>query len=284
MRISTLTPLLAALPTAYSAITKPEINNTTALPMHFGLLVFPGFQALDVFGPMDVFNSLALLFKLPMTISILSTTLDPVSSSVSGVMKNMSHGDFGEAVVPTDTFKNYLTRLSQTPLQVRHEGHEGHEEGIEEKKPCGHKKAETADIEVLIVPGGGGTRQPLLEEIDFVKAMYPKVKYILTVCTGATIAARGGVLDGRRATTNKMAWKWATSTGPNVTWVGHARWVDDGNIWTSSGVSAGSDMAYAWVASVYGEEVADYLSKAAEYNRWLDANNDPFAAIHDVPA
>lgn len=46
-----------------------------------------------------------------------------------------------------------------------------------------------------------------------------QLKYIISVCTGATILARAGVLDGKRATTNKRSWTWATSTGPNVTWV-----------------------------------------------------------------
>ena len=66
---------------------------------------------------------------------------------------------------------------------------------------------------------------------------YQDVKYLMTVCTGAGIAARAGILDGKNATTNKAAWNETTALGPNVKWISHARWVVDGNIWTTSGVS-----------------------------------------------
>jgi transcriptional regulator GlxA family with amidase domain len=101
----------------------------------------------------------------------------------------------------------------------------------------------------------------------------------MSVCTGATILARSGILDGRKATTNKRSWVWATSTGPKVDWVHTARWVEDGNIWSSSGISAGIDVTYAWLGHVYGEEVANFISMSAEYERWTNSTYDPFAAI-----
>ena len=69
----------------------------------------------------------------------------------------------------------------------------------------------------------GGSAQPVL----------------LTVCTGAGLAARAGLLDGKKATTNKAAWDWATSQGQATAWQKEARWVEDGNVWTSAGVTAG---------------------------------------------
>jgi len=75
------------------------------------------------------------------------------------------------------------------------------------------------DLDVLIVPGGPGVRNPdLAPEIEFVKKVFPRVKYLVTICTGASIAARAGVLDGKRATTNKAAWDQVTPLGPNVKW------------------------------------------------------------------
>jgi transcriptional regulator GlxA family with amidase domain len=109
--------------------------------------------------------------------------------------------------------------------------------------------------------------------------MESQVKYLISVCTGATILARAGVLDGKKATSNKRSWEWVVSTGPKVDWVHTARWVVDGNIWSSSGISAGIDVTYAWLAHIYGEEVADYMSKSLEYKRWTDSTDDPFAAI-----
>lgn len=64
-----------------------------------------------------------------------------------------------------------------------------------------------------------------------------------------------------------------------MTWVPQARWVEDGNLFTSSGISAGTDVAYAWVSHVYGEEIAEYLANSSEYTRWTNASYDPFADI-----
>ena len=73
-----------------------------------------------------------------------------------------------------------------------------------------------------------------------------------SVCTGAGLLARAGILDGRRATSNKRSLDWVISQGPKVEWVPQARWVEDGKFATSSGVSAGIDMALAIIASICG--------------------------------
>lgn len=97
------------------------------------------------------------------------------------------------------------------------------------------------------------------------------------MCTGAGIAARAGVLDGWRATTNKLAWAETVALRREVRWVHRARWVEDGNVWTSSGISAGIDVAFAWIRKVYGEEVAKDVVDRMEYTPVLDPDDDPFA-------
>jgi len=67
-----------------------------------------------------------------------------------------------------------------------------------------------------------------------------------------------------------------------VIWVPEARWVEDGNIFSSSGISAGIDVMYAWVARVYGNDVAEYLSLVSEYQREMDANHDIFGGVWGV--
>ena len=74
----------------------------------------------------------------------------------------------------------------------------------------------------------------------------------MSVCSGSALLAKAGLLDGRRATSNKQYFKFAVDQGPKVTWVKEARWVDDGNRVTSSGVSAGMDMALHVIARLYG--------------------------------
>ena len=98
-----------------------------------------------------------------------------------------------------------------------------------------------------------------------------------SVCTGAPLLARAGLLDGRRATTNKLAWAWATSQGPKVLWQPRARWVVDGPFFTASGVSAGMDMSLALIAALTDEATADQVAVWAEYNRQHDPSDDPFA-------
>ncbi|PVH71381.1 hypothetical protein DL98DRAFT_435278, partial [Cadophora sp. DSE1049] len=63
---------------------------------------------------------------------------------------------------------------------------------------------------------------------------------------------RAGVLDGKKATMNKWAFYATSALGPKTHWVAKARWVVDGNVWSSSGVSAGIDVTLAWVASLWG--------------------------------
>ena len=67
--------------------------------------------------------------------------------------------------------------------------------------------------------------------------------------------------------------------GPHLNWVDKARWVRDGNVWTSSGISAGIDMTYAFVADQYGEDTADAIAKSSEYERNKDSTRDHFASV-----
>lgn len=60
-------------------------------------------------------------------------------------------------------------------------------------------------------------------------------------------------------------------------WQKSARWVVDGNIYTASGISAGMDMIYAFVADQYGPETAERIARQSEYTRSTDPADDPFA-------
>ncbi|EXX77651.1 hypothetical protein RirG_021900 [Rhizophagus irregularis DAOM 197198w] len=75
------------------------------------------------------------------------------------------------------------------------------------------------DFDILFIPGGVGTRDELENSVflDFIKQRVPKVKYVLTVCTGSGLLAKTGLLDGKKATTNKLVWNWMTSFGTNQT-------------------------------------------------------------------
>lgn len=146
------------------------------------------------------------------------------------------------------------------------------------------------DLDVILVPGGGGNR---LFEIagkvdtsieDFLVSRYPSLKYLVSVCTGSATLARAGLLDGRKATSNKAAWSWVMTHGKNVTWVPTARWVVDGNVWTSSGVAAGMDMTYAFLREYFGMDDASVptMINRIEYAPHTDPHWDPFSVVFNV--
>src|SRR5207244_9790209 len=95
---------------------------------------------------------------------------------------------------------------------------------------------------VRLVPGSHVTLKEVANEplLDWIRRRSEQTSIVASVCTGAALLARAGVLDGRRATTNKFSFSGVVEQGPKVEWVREARWVEDGKFATSSGVSAGS--------------------------------------------
>ncbi|KAM3511499.1 hypothetical protein MY11210_004857 [Beauveria gryllotalpidicola] len=224
---------------------------TQAPPTEFALALFNGFQALDAFGPLDTLNLLSRIDKdnnRKISLSVLAATKDAVSTAAPD-----AHQTIEQWVLPTHTFDDAPD-----------------------------------NIEVLIIPGGQGTRtaETIQPTVDFVRARFPKLRFVLTICTGTVILARAGLLNGLRATTNKCAFDWVVEASkegsPDVEWVRRARWVDSGKIWTASGVTAGMDAMFAFVAQEYGEEVAHSIAVTQEYSRQTDSTNDPFAKVDYV--
>jgi len=144
--------------------------------------------------------------------------------------------------------------------------------------------ADAEQMDVLLVPGGIGTRVEVENDalLDFLRRQAPGLEILASVCTGAGLLARAGLLDGRRATSNKKVFAWAVAQGPRTTWIPEARWVEDGNVFTSSGVAAGIDMALAVIARLVGPDVASAVANGTEYDWHRDAHWDPFARLHGL--
>ena len=133
--------------------------------------------------------------------------------------------------------------------------------------------------EVLLLPGGMGVYDAL-EDDDFISCLADlasHARYVLSVCTGSFLSAKAGVLDGKLATTYKARIDRAEEMFPQVKWQRSARWTVDGNLYVSSGVSAGTDMALGFIADVCGRDVAEKTARYAEYTWNDDPNQDPFA-------
>lgn len=135
---------------------------------------------------------------------------------------------------------------------------------------------------ILLVSGGQGTRALVRDEefLDWLGARVDEAETCLAVCTGSALLAACGRLDGLRATSNKKAFAWVQSVGAQVEWQAVARWVRDGKFYTSSGVSAGMDMALGFVADRYGRALAEEIAVHVEYDWQDDADRDPFAQIY----
>ncbi len=139
--------------------------------------------------------------------------------------------------------------------------------------------AELPDGGVVLIPGGMGTRTQVANAalIHRLLTLALHARIVLTVCTGAALLARTGLLDGLHATTNKRAFDWVATQGPRVLWQKKARWVRDDRFYTASGVSAGIDMTLGFVADELGPDVAEKIAHGIEYVWNSDPENDPFA-------
>ena len=143
------------------------------------------------------------------------------------------------------------------------------------------------DFDILLVPGGGGTRTLVAdpEFIDALSAACERADVVASVCTGAALLAQTKILDNKAATSNKTAWNWVLTQGESVDWDPPPRWVVlvDKNtgkgIITSAGVSAGIDMTLALVADLDGEQVAENAAVFIEHHRIKSPANDKFAYL-----
>ena len=132
--------------------------------------------------------------------------------------------------------------------------------------------------DLLLLPGGIGTMPELenLALLNFLRERGAQTDTTMSVCSGSALLAKAGLLDGRKATSNKLFFNLASSQSERVDWVEEARWVEDGPFVTSSGVSAGTDMALGVIAKLYGRERAEEVARMTEYEWQSDPHRDPF--------
>ncbi len=128
---------------------------------------------------------------------------------------------------------------------------------------------ECPSFDILVVPGGPGTAEAVKDPavLSFVRKAGSRCLYVCSVCTGAIVLASAGLLDGKRATTH-----WADlselQSFPQIM-VDHQRFIQDGNVITSAGISAGIDMALHVVELLHGESVKYEVTHRMEYTSSL---------------
>jgi transcriptional regulator GlxA family with amidase domain len=132
----------------------------------------------------------------------------------------------------------------------------------------GYGFADCPPIDILVVPGGWGTRALLDDSatLDWIRNAAPFARRVTSVCTGSLLLGRAGLLRGRRATTHWAALDLLESLETGASVERDRRVVDDGVI-TSAGVASGIDMAFYLVEQLFGKEVADETARYIEYRR-----------------
>ncbi|MGY0020015.1 GlxA family transcriptional regulator [Streptomyces sp. YJ-C3] len=119
-----------------------------------------------------------------------------------------------------------------------------------------HALADAPAPHTVLVPGGQGTRRPDPRLIDWLRTHAPHAPRIVSVCTGAILLARAGLLDGRRATTHWAYCERLARDHPAIDVDPDPIYVRDGNVATSAGVTAGIDLALALVEEDHGRDTA----------------------------
>lgn len=196
-------------------------------PRVLGAILYPDFELLDFYGPLEMFGSTGHGLKI--------VTIAEQVGPVRSVQGPCTVADFDFATAPM--------------------------------------------FDLILLPGGIGTMEQLgnAAMCVFLQTRAAQAEVVMSVCSGSAILARAGLLDGRRATSNKLFFNLATSQSDKVEWVEQARWVEDGKFVTSSGVSAGTDMALGVIAKLYGRAHAEQVAVMTEYEWQSDATRDPFS-------
>ncbi len=194
-----------------------------------GILVFQQVEVLDFAGPFEVFSRVRL---------------------TPGIDSRRSED--------TAPFSVFTVARSRSSIQAT---------GGLEVLPH-HSFADAPRIDLLVVPGGFGTRA-LLEDravLDWVRQTAARSRLVTSVCTGSLLLAKAGLLEGRHATTHWGALDLLQSLGTGIAVERELRVVDDGVI-TSAGVASGIDMSFQVVEKLCGRSVADETAKFIEYRR-----------------
>ncbi len=207
--------------------------NSLSRPLTLGVILYPGFELLDVFGPLEMFTAVG---RDRLTTHLIAEHAGPVAAGI------VPDGPVGPRVIADFGFDD------------------------------------APQLDLLLVPGGIGTFPELANErmLAFLRERSRRAQITASVCTGSALLAKAGVLDGHRATSNKQFFNLAVAQSDAVAWIAAARWVDDGPVVTSSGVSAGMDMALAIIERLFGAETAEGIAVGTEYTRHRDADVDPF--------
>jgi len=122
--------------------------------------------------------------------------------------------------------------------------------------------------DVLLIPGGNGSRPAMRNDkiLAWLKAQVEKAEIVASICTGALLLGKIGLLDGLRATTHWTAIEELRAVSPKIDVQPQTRFIDNGKVLTSAGISAGIDMSLYLVKRLCGDTLADMVVREMEYD------------------
>ena len=201
--------------------------------MNVGIFIYDDIEVLDLAGPFEVFSVAARI----------KPRLEP------GSQKPFNAFTVGETTAPVHARNKFIV----TPA---------------------FSFTDHPPIDLLLIPGGIVSAELKKETvIHWIATSSAKARLTASVCTGSSLLAKAGLLDGKHATTHWSDIDDMKSMFPNVTVEKNVRWVDQGTLITSAGISAGIDMALHLVSRLESESLALATAKQMDY-RWLRKSDD----------
>ncbi|KAJ3574219.1 hypothetical protein NP233_g1913 [Leucocoprinus birnbaumii] len=210
--------------------------------LHFGLVLFSNFQLLDAAGTVDYLNNHSKDFIKALNMPALEAKA-PVMKWYH-IAENLEpvQPSSGPALIPTHNFSH----------------------------PPEH-------LDYLIVPGPDPAFKFSSACTDFFETQFPKLKAILTICTGSIALSQTGLLDGHKVCSNKWVLRQFAEAGllrEEVTWIGDRRWIVDGKVWSSGGITAGIDLAAEFARVHFDPEIVEIAKEVSEETPKPDVPDD----------
>lgn len=124
--------------------------------------------------------------------------------------------------------------------------------------------------DILIIPGGNGTRQLVnnVSIIQWIKNSAEKSEIVFSVCSGARLLAKAGLLDGKEFTTHHLVYEDVAQLAPSAKLKKEKRFTDNGNVMTAGGITAGIDLSLYIVEKLFGQSTAKKVQVYMEYGDW----------------
>lgn len=195
--------------------------------INVGIYLFDGVEVLDFAGPFEVFSTAS-------RVSARTSSIGKPTFSVFTIAEN------------TATFVSSRAELKVIP---------------------DHSISDHPPIDVLIIPGGKVDAECEKEAlIQWVSQQAGHTQIVASVCTGAFILGKAGLLDSLKATTHWEDLSSLQTAVPNTQVIPNVSWIDEGNIVTSAGISAGIDMSLHLVERLYNAELARATAKQMQYH------------------